>query len=153
VRCDPRRRRVSVLLFAAVVSLLACSRSHETTFDTVSTDRVHLVTRVPLHPLEQQAQAPVPVGGEVTLPALIHRVEPAIPAGERSKIRRQPWMLFQLTIDSSGNVVDVTPLRSTDQVLLPYVVAAIKQWKYRPATLRGRPVSVFFNITFTYEVR
>ena len=89
----------------------------------------------------------------MTLPVLVRKIEPALPPSERGRTRPQPLMFFELTIDQTGDVVNVKPLRSNDSSLLPYVTAAIKQWKYKPATLGGKPVTVLYNLSFTYEVR
>jgi len=150
----PRKdMRDPLILVSLVVVVLACSRSSQTQTEQIPADRVHLVARIPLQSDDQHASVPVAVGGEVTLPVLIHKVEPTIPAQERSRFRDQPHMLFELTIDPSGNVVDVKTRRANDESLPPYVVAAIKQWKYKPATLRGKPVTVLYTVTFSYDVR
>jgi hypothetical protein len=144
----------SPIVVSLVVVLLACSRSSQTQTGQIPADRVHLVALIPLQSNDQRASVPLPVGGDVTLPVLIHKVEPAIPAQERSRVRDQPFMFFELTIDPNGNVVDVKTRRSNDESLRPYVVAAIKQWwKYKPATLRGKPVTVLYTVTFSYDVR
>jgi TonB family protein len=61
--------------------------------------------------------------------------------------------LFELVVDKTGGVTSVRTLKSNDETLVPHVVAAIEQWKFRPATLRGKPVTVLYNIRFSYEVR
>ena len=136
--------------FLAILSI-ACSRSPENPNTVVPPEKVHLVARIPLG--KNISETPLRISGEVTLPVLVHRVEPIIPVEEKARVRNQPFMIFELTIDQIGNVVDVKTLKSNDESLVPYVVAAIKQWKYKPATLRGAPVKVLYNITFTYEVR
>jgi hypothetical protein len=133
--------RYPLILASLVVVFVACSRSGQTQTGEIPADRVHLVARIPIQSENQHASIPLAVGGEVTLPVLTHKVEPVIPAEERSRVRVQPLMLFELTIDPRGNVVDVKTRQTNDESLLPYVVAAIKQWKYKPATLRGKPVT------------
>jgi len=32
-------------------------------------------------------------------------------------------------------------------------VAAVRQWKFKPATLNGRPVAVYFNLTVTFQLQ
>lgn len=44
-------------------------------------------------------------------------------------------------------------LKANDETLVRYVVPAIKQWKFRPATRHGKPVTVLYSISFSYEVR
>jgi TonB family protein len=145
--------RYPFIVVSLLALVLACSRFSQTQTGPIPADRVHLVARIPLQSDDHHASLPLPVAGDVTLPVLIHKVEPAIPAQERSRVREQPYMLFELTIDPSGDVLDVKTRRVNDQSLLPYVVAAIKQWKYKPATLRGKPVTVLYTVTFSYDVR
>src|SRR5882672_3651855 len=120
------------LITLIIVTLIGCWQPRET----------RLVSRTPIQNAEQPALAPVPVVGDVTPPILVHRVEPVIPEREKMRVREQPRMFFELTIDSAGNVAFVRTLQANDESLLPNVIAAIKQWKYRPATLHGKPVAV-----------
>ena len=32
-------------------------------------------------------------------------------------------------------------------------VSAVKQWKFKPATLRGKPVDVYFNLTINFTLQ
>ena len=106
-----------------------------------------------LRKAESTNETPLRVGGEVVAPVLIHKVEPTLPEPEKGTVRKRPFMLFELVIDRSGAVTSVRTLKANDETLLQYVVPAIKQWKYRPATLHGKPVTALYNISFSYEVR
>jgi hypothetical protein len=135
---DPRRRRDGPKWLLAVVAAVLATR-----LSSAPGMREHRVT-----PGE-----PMVVGGDVLPPRLLMRVEPNLPERERRRTREQPRFLFELTIDHEGHVVQVRPVSTNDQSLLPYVTTAIKQWRYAPATYRGKPVAVRYTITFWYEVR
>lgn len=32
-------------------------------------------------------------------------------------------------------------------------VDAVQQWKYQPATLNGKPVAVYFNLTVNFQLQ
>jgi TonB family protein len=96
---------------------------------------------------------PLQVGGEVLAPVLVRKVEPTLPDREKRAVREQPWLLFELIVNKSGDVTSVRTLKANDDTLMQYVVPAIKQWKFRPATLHGKPVTVFYTLKFSYEVR
>jgi TonB family protein len=114
---------------------------------------VKLVSRIPIRTAASTKEVPVQVGGEVVPPVLIRKVEPTLPDREKRAFRKQPFMFFELVVDKSGDVTSVRTLKTNDETLVQYVVPAIKQWKFRPATLHGKPVTALHNIRFSYEVR
>ncbi|MDP9192911.1 MAG: energy transducer TonB [Acidobacteriota bacterium] len=136
------------LAFLVLAMLSGCERS-----DCCAQGDAKLVAKIPLRATEPAKETPLQVGGEVLAPQLIKKVEPGLPDHEKRAVRKQPFMFFEIVVDGTGSVTSVRTLKSNDDVLLPYVVAAIKQWKFRPATLRGKPVTVLYNIRFSYEVR
>jgi protein TonB len=46
------------------------------------------------------------------------------------------------TIDEHGNVVGTEVLKSTDQVFTQPAVEALLKWKFKPATVDGKPVTI-----------
>ena len=32
-------------------------------------------------------------------------------------------------------------------------ITAVRRWKFEPATLNGKPVAVYFNLTVTFELQ
>jgi TonB family protein len=141
-------RSLLAVTFLLLTTLSGCDRS-----DCCTHGKTKLVARIPLRSTGSTKETPLLVGGDVLAPQLIRKVEPTLPDREKRAVRKQPFMFFELVVDRTGSVTSVRTLRSNDETLLPYVVAAIKQWKFRPASLRGRPVTVLYNISFSYEVR
>ena len=98
------------------------------------------------------------VGGEVTEPVELSRVQAQIPELYRNVQITQPLYIFEAVITVSGGVERLRLLRGrTDKE--PYIAyerafrEAISQWRYRPATLHGKPVPVWLTVTATVEVR
>ena len=62
-------------------------------------------------------------------------------------------MVLQATIDKNGDVTDTKVLKPLPMGLAEAAVSAVEQWKFRPATLNGRPVAVYYNLTVTFELQ
>lgn len=92
---------------------------------------------------------PVPVTHEMTLPVLIHKVEPVYPPIARAA-HVQGVVILQAVITPGGSVEDVQVLRSDSALLDPAAVKAVLQWEYKPATLKGRPLKVYFTVTVRF---
>jgi protein TonB len=94
----------------------------------------------------------VPVGGDVRPPLLVARVEPDYP----ESMRRQGVegaVILEAVITAAGEVESVRVLRSTNPVLDRSAAAAIRLWRYRAATLNGRPVAVSLTVTVNFGLR
>jgi protein TonB len=105
-------------------------------------------------------EAPPPSGpllagvGDVSNPVLIEstKVTPEYPELAR-QARLTGSVILQAVITRDGTVQDVKVLR-VDKPNLGFeaaAVAAVQQWRYKPATQNGRPVDVYFtiNVSFT----
>lgn len=93
------------------------------------------------------------VGGDIREPIEIDRVQPHYPESCRSH-RLQGVVILEAVIDTRGRVTNIRDLRPG---LCPALVAAcrdaLSQWRYRPATLHGSPVSVYLTVTFNVHPR
>lgn len=56
-------------------------------------------------------------------------------------------------IDARGNVTDVTVEKSTNPAFNNSAVAALKKWKFKPATLEGEPVAQKIIIPLKFNVQ
>lgn len=54
--------------------------------------------------------------------------------------------------DTTGAVVDARILRSVP-LLDAAALAAVRQWRYTPTRLNGRPVSVLMTVTVQFQLR
>lgn len=96
--------------------------------------------------------APIPVGGEVAPPVALVRVEPSYTEPAR-RARIEGTVIVQATVDREGRVVDVQVVKPLAMGLDAAAVDAVRKWRFRPATLRGRPVAVFFRLTVAFRLQ
>jgi TonB family protein len=57
-----------------------------------------------------------------------------------------------LTISENGNVVSVNILESPHKSISNAVIVALKQWKFIPFTIKGKPEKVTGKITYYFIV-
>ena len=95
--------------------------------------------------------APVRPGAGIVLPVNVYRRDPVYPELAR-KAHLQGVVIVEATIDRQGNVIEATVLRDPGLGCGAAVVEALRSWKYRPATLNGRPVSIIVTVTVTFRL-
>jgi len=95
--------------------------------------------------------APVRAAGEVRMPRLVKRVEPAYPEIAR-QAHIQGTVILEATTDMYGRVVGVKVLRSVP-LLDEAAVDAVRQWLYEPMVVNGRPRGVVFTVTLRFELK
>lgn len=110
-----------------------------------------LVFFLPFLGLRQAAEEPIPVGGSVARPKRIRFVEPRYP--EEARLQGlQSVVILELTLNPSGEVREVRPLRGATE-LLPAAVEAARQWAYEPTIVDGRAVSLRFAETVLFVLQ
>lgn len=95
---------------------------------------------------------PIFVTGDVQRPVKISDVQPQYTEIAR-KARIQGVVILQTIIDKDGNITDVKVLKNLPMGLGDAAVTAVRQWKYEPATLNGKPVAVYFNLTVNFQLQ
>ncbi len=93
---------------------------------------------------------PLVVSGDITEPVVVRKVEPVYPEAAR-RGRIQGVVVFRAVINESGDVESIETLRGAP-FLTEAALDAVRQWKYRPATLDGRAVRVYFTVTVTFRL-
>lgn len=92
---------------------------------------------------EPVVQKPVRVGSRVMANKLVHKVDPEIP-GHPGGSRPLAQFILSIVIDKDGGVQQVQVLQG-DEDHLPSnsaVTDAVKQWRYEPFLLDGKPTPV-----------
>ncbi len=91
---------------------------------------------------------PLQVGGAVKAPRLIYAPQPEYPILAK-QARIQGDVQIDAVIDQNGNVVQEHAV-SGSGVLIVAALDAVKQWKYEPTYLNGKPypVELAVNVTF-----
>lgn len=95
--------------------------------------------------------APMRVGGNIAPPTKLVDVPPAYPPIAQSA-RVQGVVIVEATIDSGGNVIAASILRSIP-LLDQAALAAVYQWKYTPTLFNGVAVPVIMTVTVNFSLR
>ena len=96
-------------------------------------------------------QKPIRIGGQVTAPALIHRVEPKYP-DFAAQAQIEGLVILEATVDVEGHVQSVEILRSHG-LLDQAAIDAVKQWQYSPLVLNGKPFPFILTVTVRFSVQ
>lgn len=91
-------------------------------------------------------------GGDVRPPVVIQRVEPVYPP-IMLRIRAPATVVVRCVIDRDGKVRDPQVVTAALSPFTQAVVDAVRQWRFRPGTLHGRPVETWLDLKVTFEVR
>jgi periplasmic protein TonB len=95
--------------------------------------------------------APVPIGGDVKPAKLIKSVQPIYPSMAKSQHVSGNVQIDAL-IDAEGNV-GATKVLSGPVLLREAALASLKQWKYQPAELDGKPTSMHLTVTLQFRAQ
>lgn len=93
--------------------------------------------------------APLPVGGDVKQARLLKSVPPVYPATARTQ-HLSGVVKIDALIDATGNVSTVKII-SGPGLLHQAALDAVKQWKYEPAELDGKPTPVHLTVTVQFR--
>jgi len=94
----------------------------------------------------------VPLDARMVAPLTLVRVQPRYP--DRARFAgREGLVVVQATIDRGGRVTDVRVVKGLGFGLDEAAVSAVQQWRFRPATLEGRPVPVYFQLSVKFNIQ
>ncbi len=99
-----------------------------------------------------EPEGPIDVGDAVAPPARLVYVEPIYPP-VALKARLTGLVVLQVLLGKDGAVREVTVLRPGSPGMTESAVAAVRQWRYEPALLNGRPVEALMTVTVTFALR
>jgi protein TonB len=88
---------------------------------------------------------PLPIGREIEKPTLLYKVEPEYPEAAR-RARIHGTVTVQAVIGRDGTVEDAEIVHSSHRLLEEASLEAVRQWRYTPVLLNGRPVRVTFVV-------
>ncbi|MHB0972165.1 MAG: energy transducer TonB [Thermoanaerobaculia bacterium] len=100
---------------------------------------------------EPDPDVPMVPGGEVKPPVLISGGPPAYPR-LAIQSRVEGIVVVSCTIDTSGVVRDARVVRSAHFLLGPPALDAVKSWRFKPGSFRGRSVSTIYELTVTFKL-
>jgi TonB family protein len=91
------------------------------------------------------------VGGGVAAPQLIYAVDAEF-SDEARRAKFQGVCVVSLVVDAKGNPQRVEVIRHLGMGLDQKAIAAVKQYKFKPATLQGKPVPVEVNVEVNFRI-
>jgi TonB family protein len=95
--------------------------------------------------------APVPIGGDVKPAKLLKSVQPVYPQMARTQHVSGNVQIDAL-IDADGNVSAMKVL-SGPALLRDAALQSLKQWKYQPAELDGKPTSMHLTVVLQFRAQ
>ncbi len=60
--------------------------------------------------------------------------------------------MLQAVVTKQGTVESVKILKDLPMGLDQEAVDAVKRWRFAPATLRGKPVDVYYTLTVNFQL-
>ncbi len=96
--------------------------------------------------------APLVFSFGMTKPEVIHQVQPRYSELAR-RAALQGAVIVEAVIDELGLVTHVRLIRGLPMQLDLAAMDAIKQWRFKPALLDGRPVKVFYTLTVNFTLQ
>jgi protein TonB len=91
------------------------------------------------------------VGRDVSAPVKLYAPEPVYPRAALLA-RRAGTVVVEATIDREGRVTALRALTSRGLGLEEAALAAVAEWRFRPALRRGEPVPVLFRLTVNFSL-
>ena len=91
--------------------------------------------------------------GIVIPPKVVRKEKPRYPTGARRFLGKGK-LVVQLIIDESGRVVHARVVEKVNHPVLTYsTLQAFRKWKFEPATLNGKPIRVYYDLTVHFGLR
>ncbi|HEV2578593.1 MAG TPA: M56 family metallopeptidase [Acidobacteriaceae bacterium] len=91
------------------------------------------------------------VGGSVRPPVAIYAPDPEYTEAAR-KAKLSGNVIVSLVVDSDGEPQNVRVARGLGNELDEKAVGAVQQYKFKPATRNGEPVSTYLNIAVNFQI-
>ena len=90
-------------------------------------------------------------GGNVTAPALQHKVEPDY-TEEARRAHIEGTVILYTEVAPDGKAQNIRVVRSLDQGLDQKAIEAVRKWKFRPGMKDGKPVTVAATIEVNFHL-
>lgn len=100
---------------------------------------------------QTELDEPLLVGGPIAKPRRTRFVEPRYP--EEARLQGlQSIVIVELTLETTGEVLEARPLRGAPE-LVPAAIEAAREWAFEPTFVDGRAVRVRFAETVLFVLR
>jgi TonB family protein len=141
---------ISKRVFRAIVTLAAMS-AVLSSFGITQTAAAPAASSQSSLASEQANKPPYRVGGGVTRPRVLKRVEPQY----SDEARRNKWqgvVVLEVVIDEKGKVVEARVVKSLGMGLDEQALKAAKKWKFAPGTKDGKPVPILVDLQVDFRL-
>ena len=91
------------------------------------------------------------VGGGVTAPQLLHKVEPEY-SEEARKAKYQGTVILYIEVDPTGKATNIHVQRSLGLGLDEKAIEAVKKWTFTPGKQNGKPVTVQATVEVNFRL-
>ncbi len=91
------------------------------------------------------------IGGGVTAPTLIHKVEPEY-SEEARKAKFQGTVVLYVVVDEKGMPRDIRVVKPLGLGLDEKAVEAVEKWRFRPGYLNGKAVAVAATVEVNFRL-
>jgi TonB family protein len=93
----------------------------------------------------------VGLGSDVTPPRPVYKPDPKyVDKARREKINGV--VVLAMTVTAEGRVRDVKVIKSLDTGLDKQAIAAVRTWRFEPATKDGKPVAVHLKTEVDFRL-
>lgn len=140
-----------MVLGVAMVTLMVVLRIAFTDLPLVIPVRFYdsLPTPVPRPSPLLSTNEPYRIGGAILAPVLVSRGKSAEWIGSNPSI--QGVVILETVVDADGQVASVRILRGISPDGDSLAMRGVKLWRYRPATLHGKPVRVYLTVAVHFR--
>ncbi|MFA6958740.1 MAG: hypothetical protein WC538_22960 [Thermoanaerobaculia bacterium] len=94
---------------------------------------------------------PLRLGEGITAPTVVKRVRPDFAECDGEELSGRP--VLEVVVDETGSVRHAHMLTPVTPCMERVILSSVRQSRFRPAVMNGRPVAVVFNITVLVEKR
>ena len=91
------------------------------------------------------------IGGGVTQPQLLHKIEPAY-TEEARRAGIEGTVELSIVVDKDGSVREPRVAKSVDDGLDQMAIQAVKQWTFKPGEKEGVPVPVIATVQVNFRL-
>jgi len=123
----------------------------EPVVDFADVDPLFAIPDAPPEPPAPDPVGPIEVGGEVSKPECLSCPNPRYTEIAR-RARVQGLVIVKAVITREGDVAEIEVLEGVSMGLTEAAVDAVKTWKFKPGTLHGKPVDVYYRLTVNFEL-
>jgi TonB family protein len=102
--------------------------------------------------LDEFEKGAVKAIGDIKPPKLIKKVNPIFPE-EARKEGISGEVILIVRSDEQGDIVEVKISKSPHELLSKAAIDAVKQWKYEPMIIKGKPMAIIFTVTMTFKLK